>query len=80
MRVKHEDIKWALIEGEDFIGDDEGVMLFGTRNEARRYRNIWARFYRQHEMRRKAPHVVKVRIRVNVIKRDGKPQEVPDEE
>lgn len=79
-RTKRESIMWALVENENFIGDDEGVMVFETRTEARRFREIWAKFYRQHEMRRKAPYVVKVRIRVDVIKRDGKPEEPLDEQ
>lgn len=81
MRVKREDIKWTLLMEEDrFFSDTDGVVLFDTRKEARRYAVDFARFYRQHEINQGAPKVVKVRVLVEMIKRDGKPQEVPDEE
>ncbi len=75
MSVRREDIKWALVEDEAFFNDDDGVIVFDTRKEARRYSNAFARFYRQHEIARKAPKVVKVHVVVAVIKRDGKPQD-----
>jgi hypothetical protein len=79
MRVKREDIRWALVEDGAFFNDDEGVILYETRKEARMYRNSWARFLRGHSIDKRPPSVVKVRVLVEVIKCDGKPQETPDE-
>ena len=69
VRVKREDIKWALVDyGDQFFGDEEGVVLFETRKEARKYATDFARFYRQHEIDRPPPRVVKVSVRVEEIK------------
>lgn len=68
MRARREDFKWALVDGDRFLDDTDGVLLFETRKEARRWRNDWAKFYRQHEINRLPPMVVKVCVRVEEIK------------
>ncbi len=79
MRVKREDIKWALVEDGGFFNDDEGVILYETRKEARMYRNSWARFLRGHSIDKRPPVVVKVRVLVEVVRVHGKPEEPLDE-
>jgi len=68
VRVRREDIKWALIDDDRFFGDTDGVVLFDTRKEARKYAADFARFYRQHEINSPQPRVVKVSVRVEEIK------------
>lgn len=67
MRAKAERIGWALIEDDEFIGDEDGPMVFETRTVARRYQRMWAAFYKRLESNRQAPKVVKVRVRVEEI-------------
>lgn len=78
MRVRREDLKWALVDGDQFFGDEDGVVLFETRKEARRYATDFERFYRQHEISRRAPRVVRVRVNVTEIVKESK--EEPDDQ
>lgn len=67
-RARRDDIKWALVEDGEFLGDRDGVMVFETRKDARRYQRLWAAFYKRLEANRKPPSVAKVRVRVEEIK------------
>lgn len=69
MKVKREDIKWALIDEDRFFGDRDGAVLFDTRKEARKYAADFEKFYRQHGINQSGPKVVKVSVRVEEIKR-----------
>lgn len=68
VRAKAERIAWALVEDEEFIGDEDGPMVFETRTVARKYQRMWAAFYKRLESNRKPPMVVKVSVRVEEIK------------
>lgn len=70
-KVRREDIKWALVEDGEFMSDDDGVMVFEKRQDARKYAHLWGSFYRRLEVSRQPPLVVKVSVRVEEIYRKG---------
>lgn len=67
-RAKSEKTAWALKWDDDLFNEDDGVMVFETRKEARQFRSAWARFFRGQDIKRKPPSVVKVKVVVSEIK------------
>lgn len=66
-RARREDTKWALVEDGQFFDDDDGVILFETRLEARKWQRLWVAVYKRLEANRQPPKVVKVRVRVEEV-------------